>query len=334
MRATAPAAVITVTANPGLDLTYTLPDAIGRDVEVWRATASTLEASGKGVNVSRALHAVGVPTCAVLPAGGPTGRYLAELLDDDHVPHRIVPQEGHTRVNTTALQPGGETVKMNGPGAALTAAEQEALLSETRAALEDAGVRDGETWLAVSGSLPPGATADLVTELVRLAHAHGARCAVDASGDALQAALRAHADLLAPNRDELGEVLDIELGRSGLHEVADLVASVSADTGARLLISLGRHGAMYADGPRVLHATAGPLTPVNTAGAGDALLAGWLSSTADADSRLATAVRWGRSACLSPTTVDSRPGLRDTEPVTIERLGRAGRAGDTRPRGR
>jgi 1-phosphofructokinase len=323
VRAAAPAAVITVTANPGLDLTYTLPDDIGQDVEVWRATASTLEASGKGVNVSRALHAVGVPTCAVLPAGGPTGRYLAELLDDDHVPHRIVPQAGHTRVNTTALKPGGHTVKMNGPGAALTAAEQNALLSETRAALEDARATNGETWLAVSGSLPPGASADLVTELVRLAHAHGAQCAVDASGDALRAALHAHADLLAPNRDELGEVVDIDLRRSSLSEVAGVVASVSGDTRARLLVSLGREGAMYVDGPCVLHATARPLTPVNTAGAGDALLAGWLSSTADADSRLATAVRWGRSACLSPTTVDGRPGVRDNERITIERLGRA-----------
>jgi 1-phosphofructokinase len=87
---------------------------------------------------------------------------------------------------------------------------------------------------------------------------------------------------------------------------------------------------MYADGPRVLHATAPPLTPVNTAGAGDALLAGWLSSTGDVDFQLATAVRWGRSGCLSPTTVDSRPGTRDNERVIIERLGREA---SSRPRG-
>lgn len=329
MRAATQAVVITVTPNPSLDLTYTLPDGIGQDVEVWRATASTLEASGKGVNVSRALHAVGVLTCAVLPAGGPTGRYLAELLDDEHVPHKIVPQAGHTRVNTTALMPGGETLKMNGPGAALTSADQTVLLDKTRAALADARAENRETWLAISGSLPPGATADLVTELVSLAHAHGARCAVDASGDALRAALSAHADLIAPNRAELAEVLDRELDRSDLQEVADVVASLSADTRARLLVSLGRDGAMYADGSRVLHATARPLTPVNTAGAGDALLAGWLSSTADADSRLATAVKWGRSACLSPTTVDSRPGVRDNERVAVDVLGRA----SGRPRG-
>ena len=200
--------IITVTPNPGLDLTYSLPATGSEDADVCRASRSTLEASGKGVNVSRALNAVGVPTCAVLPAGGPTGRCLVELLDDEHVPHRVVPQEGHTRVNTTALRPGGETLKLNGPGGTLTAAEQEALVGATRRALDDAAAGGGETWVAVCGSLPPGVTAHVVTELVDLAHAHGARCAVDASGEALVAALEARADLVAPNRDELAEVID------------------------------------------------------------------------------------------------------------------------------
>ena len=320
MTAALPRAVITVTPNPGLDLTYTLPATDAREADVCRASHSTLEASGKGVNVSRALHAAGVPTCAVLPAGGPTGRYLAELLDDEHVDHRIVQQDGHTRVNTTALRPGGETIKLNGPGAAVTTAEQEALLEATRLALADASALSGETWVAVCGSLPPGVAPHLVTELVRLAHAQGARCAVDASGDALRAALDAHADLVAPNRDELADVIDDGLGTADLHEVARVALSLSAATTSHLLVSLGADGALYADGQRVLHATAAPLAPVNTAGAGDALLAGWLSTTADARSRLATAVRWGRSACLSATTVDSRPGLRDTEPVRVTGL--------------
>ena len=314
--------IVTVTPNPGLDLTYTLPVTSGRDVDVWRATASTLEASGKGVNVSRALHAVGVPTSAVLPAGGPTGRYLAELLDDEHVPHRIVLQEGHTRVNTTALKPGGETMKLNGPGATLTSAEQEALLDATRVALEEARARSGDIWLAVSGSLPPGVSANLVTTLVEMAHGQGTRCAVDASGEALMAALRARADLAAPNQQELAEVVDGEPGMADLPVVAEVAASLSVDTGSHLLVSLGRDGALYIEGRRVLHGTAAPLTPVNTAGAGDALLAGWLSATGDPRSRLTRAVRWGRSACLSPTTVDSRPGLRDDALVSVEDLGR------------
>jgi 1-phosphofructokinase len=312
-------AVVTVTANPALDVTYLLPPG-AQSGEVGRASRSTLEASGKGVNVSRALHAVGVPTFAVLPVGGPTGRCLVELLEDEAVPHRVVAQEGHTRINTTALRPGAGTVKLNGPGAGLPRNEQEALLAATGLALEDARSRHEETWLAVCGSLPPGVEAALVTELVELGHAHGARCAVDVSGEALEAALGARVDVLAPNRDELAEALDGGTPIDSVDRLVDVAVSVSQDTGSHLLISMGADGALYTDGVEVLHATAPPLTPVNTAGAGDALLAGWLSTTHPGRDRLAAAVRWGRSACLSPTTVDSRPGRRDTAPVTVTDL--------------
>ena len=74
-------------------------------MDVHRATRSTLEASGKGVNVSRALARAGLPTCAVLPAGGAAGRYLAELLEDEGVPHERR-AGGRDRINTTASAPG------------------------------------------------------------------------------------------------------------------------------------------------------------------------------------------------------------------------------------
>jgi 1-phosphofructokinase len=310
--------IITVTPNPGLDLTYALPAASDAEVDVHRATSSTLEASGKGVNVSRALAKVGVPTCAVLPAGGPTGRSLAELLDDDGVSHRIIQQAGQTRVNTTALRPGGETVKLNGPGGELSAAEQDSLLAETTLALVEARARvEGTVWLAVCGSLPPGVGTQLVVDLVDLAHRHGARCAVDASGDALSAALSAGADLLAPNRRELSEVNPHAPAAGPVEELADAARSLSLQTKAELLISLGRDGALYTDGRQVLHGFGPSLTPVNTAGAGDALLAGWLSADAPARTRLARAVSWGRSACLAATTVDPDPGRGDTAHITV-----------------
>jgi 1-phosphofructokinase len=310
--------IITVTPNPGLDLTYTFPAASDADVDVHRATSSTLEASGKGVNVSRALAKVGVPTCAVLPAGGPTGRALVELLDDDGVSHRITHQAGETRVNTTALRPGGVTLKLNGPGGELSAAEQESLLQATSRALEEARESaEGTVWVAVCGSLPPGVGTQLVVDLVDLAHRYGAKCAVDASGDALTAALSARADLLAPNRLELAEVSPAAHTTDSVEELADAARALSLETRAELLISLGREGALYTDGRQVLHGFGPPLTPINTAGAGDALLAGWLSTEAQAGTRLARAISWGRSACLAATTVDPDPGKGDTAPVTI-----------------
>jgi 1-phosphofructokinase len=311
--------IITVTLNPALDLTYTLPDAAVNEVDVHRATRSTLEASGKGVNISRALHNAGLPTCAVLPAGGPAGRALVELLDDDGVSHRVTRQAGETRINTSAVRPGGDTLKLNGPGATLTRDEQDSLLGETKQALEDAcRTADATVWVAVCGSLPPAAGSELIVELVDLAHRYGAKCAVDASGDALAAALGAGADLLAPNRFELAEVSASVPSSGAVDELADAALALSLQTGTALLISLGPHGALYTDGRQALHGSGPALIPVNTAGAGDALLAGWLAAdVAEPDLRLSQAITWGRSACLADTTVDPHPGRGDTAAITV-----------------
>lgn len=306
-------AVVTVTPNASLDLTYVLAegDALTRDdVEVHRTRAVTIEASGKGVNVTRTLTLAGVRSVAVFPAGGATGDHLVDLLVRDGVAHRAVPVAGDTRVNTTVLAPRGPTTKVNGPGADVSAAETQDLLDAVADVL--ATTRTARPWVAVCGSLPPGVPTSLVADLVRLAHAHGARCAVDTSGDALAVGLAAGADLLAPNLAELAAVspaLRVVLESLGGQErdvTAELGEAARAEAAARgceLLVSMGAAGALWTDGRRVVHAAGDPVVPVNTAGAGDALLSGWLAGGDDLQARLRRAVAWGRAACLSTTTV-------------------------------
>ena len=318
--------IITLTLNPSLDLTYTLTETEVGQVEVHRATTATLEASGKGVNVSRALHANGRPTVAVLPLGGTTGHHLAELLEAAGVPFRSIVQRSDTRVNTTLAVGGRHTAKVNGPGGRLTDADLAALKQEVDAALHDAASDHGddgehgddgdeELWLAVCGSLPPGVDPAVVGEFVTLAHARGARCAIDASGPALAAAISAGADLLAPNQLELAEVDTAAAAAASLHDLASVAVDVAAATGAALLVSLGAQGALFTDGSVVIHGHGPALTPVNTAGAGDALLSGWLAGAAAPADRMQRAIRWGRAACMSSTTV-ADPLPDPTDPST------------------
>lgn len=306
--------IVTLTLNPSLDLTYTLAETAVGQVEVHRATTATIEASGKGVNLSRALHANGRRTVAVLPLGGTTGHHLAELLGTDGVPFRSITQRSDTRINTTLAVDGGRTAKVNGPGGRLTDADLAALRREVEAALHEAATADGdegaddadgdeELWLAVCGSLPPGVDPAVVGEFVTLAHARGARCAIDASGPALAAAISAGADLLAPNQLELAEVAVAAAAAQTIHDLASAALDVAAATGAELLVSLGKEGALFTDGTVVIHGHGPPLTPVNTAGAGDALLSGWLAGAAAPADRMQRAIRWGRAACMSSTTV-------------------------------
>ena len=310
--------IVTVTANPSLDLTYQLDDAnalADPAVEVHRARTASLEASGKGVNVSRALTLAGRPSSAVLFTGGATGRQMMDLLAAEKVPCRAVPQAGSTRVNTTLLSPHGPTTKVNAPGITTTPDDCDNLViavdHEMITLSSETGHPHGHGphWLLICGSMPPGAdAADLIGRLVERAHAHGWRVAVDSSGPGLRAGFDAGADLLAPNVAELAAVLGSILVPAGdLSSIADAAATEAARRGCELLISMGADGALWTDGRHTRYARGPAVVPVNSAGAGDALLAGWFwadsGPEADPGQRLATAVAWGTASCLAPTTV-------------------------------
>jgi 1-phosphofructokinase len=309
--------IVTVTLNPSLDLTYALAEDKLGEIEVHRARTISVEASGKGVNVSRTLHAAGLSTIAVLPEGGQTGQHLGDLLAAERLEHIAVPVGGQTRINTSLLLANGQTVKVNGPGAPLARPDLDQLLGVLATVLSPPDEQDRERWLAICGSLPPGVAPDMVGELVDLAHRHSVRCVVDVSGPPLIVAARARADLLAPNRIELGELVGSNVATAALPHVADAARRLAADSGIELLVSMGSEGAIHTDGTHVLHGSGPTLVPVNTAGAGDAFLAGWLARPGSHEDRMTRALAWGRSACLSPTTVDRAPGSRGVDGITV-----------------
>ena len=323
--------IITVTPAPSLDRTYTA--SAFREGQVNRADSSVVEASGKGVNVSRALAASGVDTVAVLPLGGAEGRQLAELLTQEAVPYLAIPTEAATRTNMTLAVAGRPATKMNAPSSALAYRTW----TDLRAAVQNLLQQHAGAWLLCSGSVPPGAD-DLPAQLVELAHRCGARSAVDSSGAALRAAIEASPDLIAPNHLELAELVGVDprnldpdgspgAGSSLVEMAAAWAQTIAARIDGAVLATLGASGAVYADAVGVWHALAPPIVPVNTVGAGDALLAGFLSVTAASDGAptqpggaLATAVAWGTSACSMPGTSGDVARGADVSAVIVRQL--------------
>src|SRR5215211_6300355 len=111
--------IVTLTPNPSIDRTVRLDRLVPGAVN--RTSRARVEASGKGVNVTRMLRARGVPSIAVLPAGGEEGDQLLALLAGHDVPVRAVPVGGPVRVNISVVSPGGQTTKLNEPGPLLSA---------------------------------------------------------------------------------------------------------------------------------------------------------------------------------------------------------------------
>jgi 1-phosphofructokinase len=310
--------IVTVTPNPSVDRTYRLgalqPGTLNR------ARSVTVEASGKGVNVSRVLARLGTRTRMVVAAGGPEGRLLASLLNG--LPAHLVEVAGHTRVNITLVAGTAEPTKVNEPGTALSADESTALVSavESAIAVESAmavgsAIAGGVTWLACCGSLPAGTDPGLIGQLVAAARAARIPIAVDSSGAALAAAVAARADLVKPNADELIEVVGADLAPH------DAARAIQMRTGGTVLASLGAAGALLVTPDGTWHATPPPITPVNTTGAGDALLAGYLSASALAPpDRLTYAVSVGTSACLVESTAALPDPLLPASSVDVRAL--------------
>lgn len=261
--------IVTLTANPALDRTVELPAALVIG-DVQAAAAIREDAAGKGVNVARVLAAAGDDVRAVLPLD-PADPYAALL---GRIDHTVVPITGSARANLTITDPHGVTTKLNLPGPRLAPDTAEELIDAVVAASE------GASWLALCGSLPPGAGDDFyvrVIEAVRSRLSHPPLIAVDASGEALtRAVAHGHPDLIKPNEIELAELAGVAV-TSDLEEVSRIArALVPAKVGSAL-VTLGGAGALFVDASTVLHATIPPNVRVrSTVGAGDSSLAGYL----------------------------------------------------------
>jgi len=301
---------LTVTPNPSIDHTVELAK-LTRG-EVHRALSGTAEAGGKGVNVARVLAAHGHDATAVLPSGGVDGDRLETLLAPQQVRAATVAIAGAIRTNTTIVEADGTTTKLNEPGPELTDDDVEALCRRVSDALGN-----GADWLVSSGSLPPGAPADLHARFVREAHDRGVRTAVDTSGAALAAAVEAAPDVLKPNQEELAELVGRELLTVG--DVVTAARELRAAGVGEVLVSLGGAGALLV-ADDVLWAGGETLVPLSTVAAGDCTLAGFLDFEGTAAQRLSAAVAWGRAAVLLPGSTVPRPEHTRTATAAVRTL--------------
>lgn len=312
--------ILTVTPNPSIDRTVVLPGTLTRGA-VHRAEAVLFQAGGKGVNISRACVAAGVPTVAVLPVDADDA-FVAEL-EQQGIEVRAARPTGPMRVNLTITEPDGTTTKINTAGASAGHDDLAALAAIVlRAAAE---VRPA--WVVLAGSLPPGAPADWYALIGAALSAEGHRFAIDTSDEPLAALLRSTAtpDLIKPNADELaaatgGDPAGFEADPSAAAVAAARLVGTSART---VLATLGAAGAVLVDGTGAWHAVPPPVTVVSTVGAGDASLFGYLLADlrgATAPERLASAVAYGAAAAGLPGTTAPTPTDVRTSEVRVSQL--------------
>lgn len=299
--------IVTLTANPSLDRTVSLPGPLHRG-GVLRSTGTRVDPGGKGVNVGRVIHAAGVTVTAILPADD--GDPLLTALALTGTPFRAVTRGAHARTNLTLAEPDGTTTKINDAGAAVSAQVLDRLLAEVLAAAAEA------EWVVMSGSLPPGAEASWYAEAVRALRTLPCKIAVDTSDGPLiglaSGFARAAPHLIKPNAEELAQLtglspesLEAAAGRGDLGPVVDAGRLLRGQGVESALITLGAAGALLTC-PEGAFWGAAPAVPVrSTVGAGDSSLAGYLMAAVEGASpqdRLRTAIAYGSAAVALPGT--------------------------------
>ncbi len=312
--------IVTLTPNPSVDRTVALSSRLERGA-VLRAESITSQAGGKGVNISRAATAAGVPSIAVLPAAK-DDPFVLELLRDG-IDCRPEEPAGAVRVNLTLTEPDGTTTKINSPGATVHQDDLDRLARAVEQRTGQAG------WVVLAGSLPPGAPDGWYADLVAALSPLPAKVAVDTSEAPLQAlAARLESgapDLMKPNGEELasltgGDPAAIEADPYAAAEAASVLVGRGVGT---VLVTLGGTGAVLVTADEWWHATPPPTTVVSTVGAGDSSLFGYLLGDlrgADPAERLRLAVAYGSAAAGLPGTTIPTPEHVRPELVDVHRL--------------
>ncbi|MCC5893470.1 1-phosphofructokinase [Exiguobacterium sp.] len=262
--------IYTLTLNPSIDYYVTLPEVVLGEVN--RIQETSQRAGGKGINVAFVLREYDVETVALGFIGGTTGEFIKKALKDKGVRTDFVEVDGETRINVKIR--AKEETELNASGPVIRDAELEQLTEQFEQ------IQEGDI-VVLAGSIPGNLPSSLYRVLAEKIRANGAEFVVDTTKEAMLEVLSLEPLMIKPNHHELGELFDTDVKT---FEQALPYAEQLVERGAKnVIVSFAGDGAMLvnANGAYTANTPNGKL--VNSVGAGDSLVAGFVANILDHD---------------------------------------------------
>ena len=277
--------IYTVTFNPSLDYIIRVNDFSTGTIN--KTTFEKLLPGGKGINVSIVLANLGHESTALGFAAGFTGEEIeARLKQFGCGIDFIKVQEGLSRINVKMKSQ--EETEINGQGPRINEGELETLFAKIDA------IRD-EDMLVISGSIPASLPDDMYERIMKRMQGKRTRVIVDAAGSLMMKVLQFHPFLIKPNHHELGDLFGVKLTTP--QEVIPYARKLQKLGARNVLVSMAKAGAVLLDEHGQTHMSPAPQgTLVNSVGAGDSMVAGFLSGYLESDGDHAYALRKGIAA--------------------------------------
>jgi 1-phosphofructokinase family hexose kinase len=290
--------IVVVCLNPALDVTHHVPAVAWTGVN--RPSAVYARPGGKGLNVARTLHALGVDVLVLGLAGGITGAGVQAALGELGIAAAFTPIAGETRRTFTVVDGRGGTASFHEAGPRVSAEEFAEFGVQYEKALA------GSAAVVLSGSLPPGRPAGTYAALIETATAAGVPAVLDTHGEALLRGVTAGPAIVKPNLAELEALAGRRLStaRGADRTAVAVAASQLRAAGAQAVVaSLGHEGLLAATGDGRWQARPPASVAGNATGAGDAVaaaLAHGLVLGRPWDERLRHAVALGAATVAAP----------------------------------
>ncbi len=289
--------ILTLTLNPALDMATEVSDILpGQKL---RCSDPQLDPGGGGLNVSRAIKALGGDSLALVALGGLTGDRLAGLIRAEGVTFLSLLGPGETRQSLTVTESSsGKQFRFMLPGPVWGEAERARVFTLLSATARPGG------YSVISGSQPPGVPEDFPAQLA--ASMDASHVVLDTSGPALNSAVRHPIPGLAVLRMD-GEEGDELAGRTleTRAETADFAAElVRAGVADRVIIARGADGNVLADKTQRLFSPAPKVRVKSTVGAGDSFVAAFVLALARGQDS-ANALAMGSAAAAAAVMTDA-----------------------------
>lgn len=312
------APILTLTLNPALDMATEVPKLIpGHKL---RCAEPMLDPGGGGLNVSRAILALGGDSLALVAIGGLTGDRLSGLIREAGVTFLTLPGPGETRQSLTVTEEaGGQQFRFMLPGPLWGEAEQSRVFTLLRATSRPGG------YSVISGSQPPGVPSDFPAQLA--AAMPGCRVVLDTSGTPLTEAVRtpiAGLEVLRMDAEEAESLTGHAL--ENREATADFAQELARrGVAQKVVIARGAEGNILATASRRIFANAPKVKVKSAVGAGDSFVAGLVLSLARGqsdDEALALAAAAAAAAVSTDATQLCRPAdvMRLRPAVTVEEI--------------
>ncbi|WP_455540136.1 1-phosphofructokinase [Terrisporobacter sp.] len=258
--------IYTVTLNPSIDYVINLEHLKTGCIN--RVKSENVYPGGKGINVSRILKNLGYDNVATGFVSNFTGDFIKNSLSEMNIKSDFIQLDnGFTRINVKIKS--DEETEINGGGPDISDEKIEELFDKLTKLRED-------DILILAGSIPSTLKEDLYEKIMVHVKEQKVKVIVDATKNLLLNVLKYNPFLIKPNNHELEEIFNVKLNNQ-----SDIItyAKKLQEMGARnVLVSMGKDGALLLTEDKEVYSSNVPKgNVINSVGAGDSMVAGFVS---------------------------------------------------------